>query len=87
MIHVNIVHNLEGLSSPVLINGQKCNVSLIRVVVICVGVLKGKVQRVDGDINVNVLAVNGASVRKLQRKRLVILLVGTVFSWLNNKSC
>ena len=87
MIHVNVVHNLEGLSSPVLINGQKCNVSLIRVVVICVGILKGKVQRVDGDIDVNVLAINSTSVRKLQRKRLVILLVGTVFSWLNNKSC
>ena len=87
MIHVNVVHDLEGLSSPVLINGQKCNISLIRVVVICIGVLKGKVQRVNGDINVNGLAVNGASVRELQREGLVILLVGTVFSWLNNKSC
>ena len=87
MIHVNVVHNLEGLSSPVLINGQKCNISLIWIVVICVGILKGKVQRVNGDINVNGLAVNSASIRELQRERLVILLVGTVFSWLNNKSC
>ena len=87
MIHVDVVHDLEGLSSPVLINSQKCNISLIWIVVICVGILKGKVQRVNGDINVNGLAVNSASIRELQRKRLVILLVGTVFSWLNNKSC
>ena len=87
MIHVNVVHNLEGLSSPVLVNRQERHIGLVRVVVICVGILKGKVQRVDGDIDVNVLAINSTSVRKLQRKRLVILLVGTVFSWLNNKSC
>ena len=87
MIYVNVVHNLEGLSSPILINSQKCNISLIWIVVICVGILKSKVQRVNGDINVNGLAVNSASIRELQRKRLVILLVGTVFSWLNNKSC
>ena len=85
MIYVNVVHNLEGLSSPILINSQKCNISLIWIVVICVGILKSKVQRVNGDINVNGLAVNSASIRELQRERLSILLVGTVFSWLNNK--
>ena len=86
MIYVNVVHDLERLGSPILINSQECNIGLIGVVVICIGVLKGKVQRVNGDINVNRLAVNGASVRKLQRERLSILLVRTVFSWLNNKS-
>ena len=85
MVHVNVVHNLEGLGSPVLINGQECNISLIRIVVICVGILKGKVQRVNGDIDVNGLAVNSASVRELQRKRLSILLVGAVLGWLDNK--
>ena len=87
MIYIDVVHNLEGFGAPVLVNRQERHIGLVRVVVICVGILKGKVQRVDGDIDVNVLAINGASVRKLQRKRLVILLVGTVFSWLNNKSC
>ena len=85
MIHVDVVHDLEGLGSPVLINGQECNIGLIGIVVICVSILKGKIQRVNGDINVNGLAVNSASIRELQRERLSILLVGTVFSWLNNK--
>ena len=44
MIHVDVVHDLEGLGSPVLINGQECNIGLIGIVVICVGILKGKVQ-------------------------------------------
>ena len=85
MIHVDVVHDLEGLSSPVLINSQKCNISLIWIVVICVSILKGKIQRVNGDINVNRLAVNRASVGELQRERLSILLVGAVLGWLYNK--
>ena len=85
MIYVNVVHDLEGLGSPILINRQECNVSLIGIVVICVGILKSKVQRVNSDIDVNGLAVNGAGIRELQRERLSILLVGAVFGWLDNK--